>query len=71
MQMGSCYNVVPGDYQENLVGQIAPGKYIAEWIDPATGKVIRAEKFIHAGGNRTFVTPWYIVDIALRIKAFL
>lgn len=68
MQMGSCYNVVPGDYQENLVCQIAPGKYIAEWIDPASGKVIRTEKFIHAGGNRTYVTPRYSVDIALRIK---
>ena len=68
MQMGSCYNVVPGDYQENLVGLIAPGIYIAEWIDPATGKVIRADQITHNGGSRIFETPHYNVDIALRLK---
>ncbi len=70
MQMGSCYKVNQGNYEETLVLNIGPGKYLAEWIDPATGKVIRADHFTHDGGNRIFDTPRYIVDIALRILKY-
>ena len=67
MEMGSCYNVIPGDYQENLVFNFEPGTYNAEWINPATGAVIASENFTHNGGNRIIETPKYVVDIALRI----
>ncbi|MDO9256874.1 MAG: hypothetical protein Q7U54_15245 [Bacteroidales bacterium] len=67
MKMGSCYNVVPGNYQENMVFNIAPGMYSAEWIDPTTGTVIQTDNFTHDGGNRIFNTPGYIIDIALKI----
>jgi hypothetical protein len=67
MKMGASYNVVPGNYQENLVFNIAPGTYIAKWIDPTTGSVIRTDNFNHNGGNRIFETPDYHTDIALRI----
>jgi hypothetical protein len=69
MAMGSCYNVIPGDYQENFVFNFDPGTYSAEWIDPATGVVIGSENFIHPGGTRIIKTPRYMVDIALRMKS--
>ena len=38
----------------------------AEWINPATGSVIRRDSFLHAGGDRTVTAPEYSIDIALR-----
>ena len=69
MQMGSCYNVVPGEYKENLIFNFEPGTYSADWIDPATGAVIGSENFTHDGGNRIIATPTYRIDLALRIKS--
>jgi hypothetical protein len=69
MQMGACYNVVPGNYQEEMAFNIEPGRYIAEWTDPATGIVIQTEHFIHNGGRRIFYTPVYSIDIALKISS--
>ena len=69
MSMGSCYNVIPGDYQENLVFSFEPGTYIAEWIDPSSGAVTSSENFTHTGGTRIIKTPRYKVDIALRMKS--
>jgi hypothetical protein len=68
MKMGSCYNVVPGNYQENMVFNMSPGTYIAEWIDPETGTIIRTDNFTHDGGNRIFDAPAYMIDIALKIN---
>ena len=67
MQMGACYNVIPGNYQEKLLLNIPAGNYTAEWIDPATGTVIMTEQLTHKGGNRDFNTPAYRIDIALKI----
>jgi hypothetical protein len=67
MKIGACYTVVPGNYQEKLVMNIAAGTYNADWIDPATGTVIRTDHFTHDGGNRNFDTPEYKIDIALKI----
>lgn len=69
MEMGSCYTVIPGEYQEKLVFNFEPGTYSAEWINPATGAVIGNEKFTHNGGNRIISTPIYEVDIALSVKS--
>lgn len=69
MQMGACYNVVPGDYKENLVFNMVPGTYRAEWIDPATGNLILTGDFTHEGGNRIFNLPPYKIDIALKINS--
>lgn len=69
MKMGACYNIVPGNYQEKMVVNIAPGTYIAEWIDPATGIVLQTNHFTHAGGKRIINTPKYRIDIALKIKS--
>lgn len=62
------YEVVQGTYRENLVLNVAAGYYTANWIDPATGKIVQTNSFSHSGGNCTLTTPQYSVDIALRIK---
>ena len=68
MQMGSCYVVQEGSYSESLELNFARGNYIAEWINPATGKVISSEEVIHSGGKRILKTPSYKVDIALIMR---
>lgn len=69
MKMGSCYTVIPENYQEDLTFNFEPGTYSAEWINPVTGVVIDSENLTHQGGNRIFHTPPYEVDIALRMKS--
>ena len=61
------YIVEPGEYVERLDLNLAAGRYRAEWIDPASGRLVRAEEFAHAGGIQTLETPLYSVDLALRI----
>lgn len=64
----SAYEVASGRYSETLTLNLPAGDYQVDWIDPATGSLLRAEKIAHSGGNRSFATPTYTVDIALRIK---
>ena len=60
--------VTPGRYTEELQLNLPAGTYKADWVDPASGSVVRTEKVAHKGGNWTVMTPTYSVDIALRIK---
>jgi hypothetical protein len=69
MKMGSCYTVMPGNYQDDLAFAFEPGTYTAQWINPETGAIIDSENFTHEGGKRDFHTPLYKVDIALRMKS--
>lgn len=64
-----CYEVQPGSYQDRVELRLAPGRYRAEWVAPATGKVIESLTFQHASGTRAMTTPRYEVDVALRIRA--
>ena len=64
----TAYTVTPGNYIEKLVLDLPVGTYEFEWIDPATGAVVRTDTFTHDGGNRTFTSPQHSIDIALRIK---
>jgi hypothetical protein len=66
---GPVYEVTPGDYRETLVLDLPAGNYRAEWLDPASGVVLGADRFDHAGGSRALATPSHSVDLALRIKA--
>jgi len=66
---GSCYTVTPGNYQENLTLRLPAGVYQVDWVEPASGRTIRADKITHEGGDRTLSTPSYTVDIALRITS--
>ena len=49
--------VTPGEYQEDLILVIPEGNYRAEWVDPATGHILRTDDFSHGGGNCTLETP--------------
>lgn len=59
----------PDKVQANLVIELPPGSYRAGWVNTKTGKVDRAERFTHGGGNKTLGSPAFADDIALRIKA--
>ncbi len=65
---GGAYKVTPGKYMEKLVLSLPPGSYRADWVDPATGSVIRTETFKHDGGERALTTPEHTMDIALRLR---
>jgi hypothetical protein len=60
--------VTPGDYSEILVLILPGGRYKADWVKPATGKVLSSVTFTHQGGNKTLSTPRHSVDVAQRIK---
>jgi hypothetical protein len=62
------YVVSPGSYRENLVLNLPPGNYQADWVDPTRGSVVASESFTHEAGARAMATPAYAIDIALRIK---
>jgi len=62
------YEAVPGNYAESLALALPTGSYVADWVDPASGRVVASQKIDHAGGNCTLTAPAYAVDIALRIK---
>ena len=68
MGRGHGYRATPGSYVEHLGIDLPSGAYQADWVEPATGSVVRSETIQHQGGIREFVTPQYSVDIALRIK---
>ena len=63
------YVVQPGYYQETLALNLLPGSYHAEWIDPASGKLLSEAAIQHPGGACDLITPPYTVDVALRIIA--
>jgi hypothetical protein len=48
--------------------ELPAGSYRAEWIDPVSGKITKAENFKHTGGARGIIAPAYTDDIALRIS---
>jgi hypothetical protein len=67
---GVKYIVQPGNYQETLTLNLEPGRYQAEWVDPASSKISQAETIQHNGGLFSLITPPYSVDVALRLVAF-
>jgi hypothetical protein len=62
------YVVEPGSYTETIVLPMPAGSYRAEWVDPASGSIVRTDRFRHGGGNRSLVTPLHAIDVALAIK---
>jgi hypothetical protein len=65
---GHAYTVTPGEYRENLVLNLPPGNYKAEWIDPTSYSTLATEEFKQTGTLHVIDTPTYAIDIALRIK---
>jgi hypothetical protein len=68
LRHGENYVVLPGNYQHELVLRLPPGTYQADWVDPATGKVLRTDRLPNQHDDQTLATPPYPVDIALRVK---
>jgi hypothetical protein len=67
-ERGRQYAVyVRGGVAAELTLELPAGAYRAEWLNPRTGAVDRAEAFQHGGGERALVSPAYAEDIALRL----
>jgi hypothetical protein len=67
LHMGA-YQAIPGEYQEEIIFcDVPPGTYIAQWIQPATGEVVRVDRLIHRGMDLQISTPGYSFDLALRM----
>jgi hypothetical protein len=44
------------------------GEYRAEWLEPATGKVLKDETFTADGKERALEAPAFAEDVALRVR---
>ncbi|MEO8614090.1 MAG: Ig-like domain-containing protein, partial [Luteolibacter sp.] len=64
---GTVYGLyLRGGTQANLVVNLPAGTYQGQWIDPRSGLVSgTVAQFVHAGGQRSLVSPSYGEDIAL------
>jgi hypothetical protein len=47
---------------------LPPGRYRAEWIDPRTGAVAKAEDLRHEGGRKSLAAPAFDEDVALSLR---
>jgi hypothetical protein len=47
---------------------LPPGRYRAEWIDPKTGAVAKAEDLRHEGGRKSLAAPAFEEDVALSLR---
>jgi hypothetical protein len=67
-ETGGAYAVyVKGGTGAELELELPAGAYKAEWVNPKTGGIDKAETFDHAGGSRTLASPAYSEDMALRV----
>ena len=57
-----------GEFENWFVISVPEGSYQAEWMVPATGKVVRTSRIKHAGGEWRLETPVYQMDLALSLK---
>jgi hypothetical protein len=65
---GHAYAIyVAGGGRFDLALDLPAGRYRAEWVDPRTGAVAKAEDLDHEGGRVTVASPDYSEDIALRV----
>jgi hypothetical protein len=51
------YIVAPGIYRETLALDLPPGSYEADWLDPASGKLLNSSAFSHQGGTKRLLPP--------------
>ncbi len=65
------YQADPGKYTENITIDIPKGTYRADWINPATGKIVRSIYFTSKKDNYKLTSPEYSVDMALKIIRIL
>ena len=53
----------------NLALDIPPGRYLAEWVNPKSAKVVKTRRLRHEGGLLAISSPTFREDTALRIVA--
>ena len=58
---------IEGGPQTELLLELRPGTYEAEWINTLHGNTAKAETFRHAGGTKLLLSPDYATDTGLRI----
>ena len=63
------YKALPGEYQHDFVLRLPAGDYQVEWIEPASGNVIRTDRLAGKDDDQTLATPPYTVDFALKNQA--
>ena len=67
---GHSYAIyLAGGGRADLALDLPAGRYRAEWVDPRTGAVARAEDLDHGGGRAALAPPDYAEDVALRVVA--
>jgi len=68
-QWGAHFVAVPGRYEREKVvlRAVSTGMYDVEWVNPATGDIVRQERIEHNGGALSLPVPPYQLDIALRM----
>lgn len=57
-----------GTFEDHFSFEAPAGTYHADWIEPATGKVLQASRIKHAGGPLLLTTPTYETDLALALR---
>ena len=48
--------------------ELPPGTYAAEWLEPATGTILKPETVNHSGGRVTLASPPFAEEIALALR---
>jgi hypothetical protein len=57
-----------GSFEQTFSLEFPAGDYQAEWIEPATGKILRSDRHAHPGGSMPLSTPVFHADLALRLR---
>lgn len=65
------YQVEPGKYKENIALNLTKGTYRVDWVNPATGVIVRSEYFTENKMTHKLTSPEYSIDIALRVIRIL
>jgi hypothetical protein len=67
---GHAYAIyLAGGSGANLALDLPAGRYRAEWVNPRTGAIDKAQDLVHGGGRVAIASPVYTEDIALRVVA--
>jgi hypothetical protein len=68
VEAGKAYAIyVNGGKKVELVLDLPPGEYSAQWVNTKTGKVEQDARFAHRGGEKPLESPEYAEDVALRV----
>ena len=59
----------PKSTRSKLAVDLPAGTYRAEWVNPKTGKMDKAEDIKHPGGKRALPAPAFREDVALSLAA--